>query len=330
MGLKRRKIWIASGLIVLLAGGLAYLYRGHFHNLRSGNPNLSLDQILTERAKQADQYLDSPLGKAFYSKNWNDVRSRLKETKRPHFDLANVIRAGYIHSKIKDLVPADYSEIYLFLLDTLATPNAKDPLGYNLLLSQFERIPLPPKDSVAQTRMIQISNDPKNPLQPIVIQKWVTQAVPVPNEFLKKFTGEFPGHSDEINRNWLTTVDQIRDVNLQKSLLEKALQSYPKTSVNTQALILRTVALAQSLPSKPQQLRQYALNALESEDPGLIESAIRITPVLLSHDVFKPGDREEIQKRLTHIPAKLMTPYSALKSSEISKTLANPQPTSHP
>ncbi len=320
MGLKKKKIWISAFVIVVIAGAAGFFIRKHYYKPHIGDQPVSLEQILSERAKQADIYLDGPLGKAFFAKNWVEVKKLLVQAKRPHFELANVIRAGYIHSRMKELHPVDYAEIYLILIDLLEQ-KGNDPMGYDLLLAQFERLPLPPVDSEADKRVRKISNNSHSLLQTAVLQKWVTEAVPVPEDFLKKFTAKFPGQTDEENRNWLASVDQIRDVATQKALLERALQSYSKLKKNTQAMLLKTIAFSQSLPSKTQQLRQYSLQGLESGNSDVIESSLRLIQVLVAQGVFKPEEHKMLAEKLNAIPEGLVTPFANSKTTEIFKAL---------
>src|ERR1700739_1842243 len=104
-------------IAVIGAGTFFIMKKKKLDASRHAEPQQSVEEILTERAKQAKSHLDTPLGKSFQAKNWAEFEKLYQSSKNFH-ELAEIIRANYIENQFKDFSKADMDQVFKYTLKT--------------------------------------------------------------------------------------------------------------------------------------------------------------------------------------------------------------------
>ena len=313
--------------IVLATSAVIYISRRPIKSLtesKQGEPLQSVEQVLAERAKQANKHLDSPLGKAIANRNWVEAQKVYQPALVFH-ELAEIIRALFIDNKMSEFTADDQEKLLALVIESFTVMPEKNYHQTGLLVSQFERLPSPNHESENFKTLLKWSKASKeNPLmRRMGITKLVIQDAN-PDEsalsFFKKLI--VGGDTYGVTRSdWIQKIDDMRNPKIKLECVELIAKNIKGIPSDSQAAAL--VVLAHHLDVKSLATKNMTLRFLKSEDQSKFEAALRALPPILAANLLKESDKTDIVKKLTNLPLSLKTPYVEMKSSELLKLLGH-------
>jgi hypothetical protein len=323
-----QKIAISVLALTLVAGGVYRLRKQPSAPIRradGGEPLKTAEQILQERANQAALQLQTPVGKAFASRNWAEFKSLYQPQTQFHL-LADIIRAHYIQNQFSHFTTEDMDEVLHATYDTLEQIEPKNRGQAGLLITQFYRLPLPQKQSSRYQQLESwLSRNGKDDpfLNRLAITKLVTQDMRPPEKAVKSFIAGYTNPYGADPAEWVRMTDDIRSVSVRERCLKELFRTYPSLKGDARAKALVVLGHEPALNGKA--VAKLALDSLASEDQAAFEAGLRTIPGLLSGKLLNPDQKSVVVKRLTGLPEKLKTPYVTAKIGELLPQLSPPR-----
>lgn len=290
----------------------------HFWKNRGINqiPQKTIEEVLKERADQAAGDLLAPTGQAIVAKNFDQASAHLKEVKKPHLHLANIIRALFIQNKLTDYTPADFDALEMLILSLLEKEPEKDQLGYELLSTQIYRLPLLDSKSLSRKKieMMARNNDTESTSRNVALSKLIIQATPPSEKEIKNFEQLYGKIS---HAQWLATVDAIRTAETQTQMIQVLTRQWSKLDPLMQAQSLTLFSSALATP-KNKELVMFSLKQIrEGNGDALTESSLRYLSALNDKNLLTTDQKSQIVNSLTKIEDTKKSPFLAEKIREL-------------
>jgi hypothetical protein len=317
--------------VVLLSVLLGVSIAIHLRGLRfwgperknqDGQPQKSVVEILDERQRQAGESLNTPLGKHFREKNWVDFK-KLFTPSRDYLQLAELIRAGFIHQLMDHFNSEDHDLLMNSVMDALETIKVEDRGSAALLISQFMRLPCPSPESESGKRLADWLTPKRvngNRMQDdflvgLAAFKWGTQSMSPPEKSVLIFsTGFTRSIGSNPSGTWIAGVDQIRSERIRERLIKSLQATFPKLQGTEQNQAY--IVLAKNLSHFDTRLLQVGLGWLQTKDPARIEAAVKGLAAVHQKQPLSKPIAEKTVNLLTNLSGDLKTPYSEAKIAE--------------
>ena len=281
-------------------------------------------EIMTERSLQASKQLDTPLGKAIVSKNWQEVNS-LYHPESNFIQLGEIIRALFIEQKMKTFTLDDQEKLTTLVLGTFDKMPEKNLHLSGMLVSQFERLPSPKQGSMNFKILKKWIHDPEEQSlkRKLGIIKLVLQDA-IPDKEAAALYQKTLINGDTLGQQrneWIQEIDEIRSHPVQEEALESIAKNFKKITPDAQPAAL--LVLSRHLEIKPEQTKTLTLQYLKSADLAKVEAALKALVPLLHENLLNPAEKDAVANTLTNFPTPVRTPFVELKSSQILKLLGH-------
>lgn len=312
---QKNKIIVAVAAIVIIVGAIVIVKKKNF--LKGGNVPQTAEEILKERAKQAALHLKTPMGTTFTEKKWGEF-DKMYQPKSQFHELAEIIRATYIDSQFKNFSKEDMDKV---LSLTLKTFDELDPKNYaltGLLITQLERLPSPAHDSQNYKTLASWYADSKAaPIKKkMAILKLGVQDANPDAKWLNAIGQGIVGKNNFINtQQWLQMASEIRNTQAKTNMMKLVVKDFKSIEATAKPAALTLVSQNPSIA--PKEIKDITLKFLQSQEPKEFEASLKAITTLSREKSFTPAEENIIKEKLTHIPAKLNSPYVDQKSKEL-------------
>jgi hypothetical protein len=310
---------ILYGLVASVAVlGISYSIYYIRHHPRPEKSTKSVEEILKERAEYAANALNAPLGQALLKKDWPQFDKVLLSSKVPHQTLANIVRSLFIQNKTQEFLPADIDQLENRILSVLELEPIKDVFGYQLLATQFYRLPLLGLDFSSRKNLETLVHSEKggpNHAQAKVVglSKLIMQGVPPSDRDLKTFEAQLS--KSDISQ-WTTVLDAVRHAPTQDRLNQFLVKSWTKLDRNAKQQALSTLSNSFSVPKKSE-LITFSLSEIRADqDVAMVESSLRYLTALNQKGLLSPDQKKKIFNSLSKIDDSKKSPFLAEKIKE--------------
>ena len=311
---RKAKLTVAAVAVFLCIVG-AYL--NHRRHSKSPMASKSVEEILKERNEKAGLSLNTPLGQAFVARDWTKFEANY-QPKSQFFELGEIIRSGYVQNRFQPFTANDYTRLNEIVFHTLAQLNPKDQAQSGILVTQFNRWPLPAPSTpiYAEFKKTALSKDASEFIRRLALFKIVEQDLTPSPELVSLYAQGLAGHSFISNRSeWFHSMDYIRSVSVRTTLAKDIIQIYPKMSHAEQPIALSFLSRAPQ--ADPAALKKFALQAFSEKSPAYVESALRVVVVLANKKELTEKEKAVFYQKISTLPIELKSPFAEARIHEL-------------
>ena len=319
--MSKKKILGGVTLAVVIISITSYFIILKRNKNKNEVPQISVEQILKERAMQAGNHLLTPMGKSFLTKNWVEFE-KLYQPQRDFNELGEIIRASFIGNHFKDFKKGEIEKVFSYVLKTFDEIRSQDFVLTNLLITQFERLPTPDHGSPDYQKLESWYNDhDSSPAKKrmAVLKLGIQDSNPDPkwvSAVIQGITGKSFGLT---HSSWIQMITEMRSIPARTKVLEALLRNF--TKIDSEARPEALIALASSPTIAPRLIKKIFFKFLDSPNQKEFEAALKSMLPIFKENGFASEEVQKIRGKLINVPGEFKTPYVQLKVEELLKSL---------